>query len=108
MFGLVLGLLVRVKNNSAENTLAKQQRIQHKTDALYELSLLSDDQNNETRIDQLSQIMVRFLAKQFKVSNGEITRMFLKTKTPGELSEETYASIIAIFEIGRASCRERV
>lgn len=98
MFGLVLGLLVRVKNNSAENTLAKQQRIQHKTDALYELSLLSDDQNNETRIDQLSQIMVRFLAKQFKVSNGEITRMFLKTKTPGELSEETYASIIAIFD----------
>ncbi|HLV40695.1 MAG TPA: BatD family protein [Brumimicrobium sp.] len=98
MFGFVLGLLVRVKKQSKESILAKQTLVQHKTDALYQLSLLNDDENNETRIDALSQIIVRFLANQFKVSNGEITRVFLREKAKSEVPEEIIVSIIQVFD----------
>jgi len=98
MFGLVFGLFIRVKNQNAENTLAKKLRTQHKTDALYQLSLLGDNKNNDARINQLTRILVQFLAGQFEVSNGEITRSFLKAKIPVALSEDIYNKLTLIFD----------
>jgi hypothetical protein len=98
VLGFFLGLGVRVKNKSTESNLAKQIRIQHKVDALSQISLLNDDKNNNSRITQITQILVRFLASQFKVSNGEITRLFLKSKLPEEISADVYNKTIFVFD----------
>jgi|SRR5690554_1368721 len=98
MFGAILGLFVRLKNQNQEKILVKKMHIQHKVDALNQLSLLNDDKNNDTRITQLTQILVQFLSTQYKVSHGEITRVFLKSKTPEELSDEIFEKLIHVFD----------
>ncbi len=98
MLGLVLGLVVRVKKQTEENTHAKKMRLQHKTDALNGLDELSQENTNVDKLDGLSRLLIHFLAAEFKVDNGEISRSFLKSKVPNQISEKLYNQLIYVFD----------
>lgn len=98
MLGLFLGLGVRIKKQSLEKNNLRKMSEQHKIDAIASLNLLRQGNNNEDKLQGLSQLLTQFLASEFKVGKGEISRSFLKSHVPDGISEEMFEKIIYIFD----------
>ncbi|PWH85514.1 BatD family protein [Brumimicrobium oceani] len=97
MLGLFLGLGVRIRKEKVENTITKKMSTQHRYEALAGIGKLREENNNSDKINELTRLLVRFLASEFKVNNGEISRDFLKNKVPDELPETIFDKIIYVF-----------
>ena len=97
LLGLFLGLGVRIKKQNNENSNSKRLSTQHRIDALENINRLRDQSNNNDKLGELTQLLIHFLAKEFKVNNGEITREFLKLKVSNTISEELFEKIIFVF-----------
>lgn len=98
MLGFVIGFGVRIKKQNEEKSAEEKARIQHKTDSIAQLYALKKEQNNSDKIIHITRLLVGFLAKEFNVDNGEISRLFLKSKVPQEISEEMNAKIVAVLD----------
>lgn len=97
MLGALMGVGFRIKKKKEESNWDKNQHVQNKLIALAQLEELNEVQP-DGQVIELTQILVHFLAKQFKVDNGEITRAYLKEKVPTEISSEVYADIIFVLD----------
>lgn len=98
MLGLILGLVVRIKKQNEENVLVKKMRMQHKVDALASLGELRKENSNIDKLDGVTRLLVHFLACEFRVDKGEISRSFLKSQVPNEISEALYDQLIYVFD----------
>lgn len=98
MLGLVLGLGVRIKNKKTESLYAKRMLSQHRIDALNDIKKLREENTNIDKLEELMRLLVRFLASEFKVDKGEISRSLLKAKVPNEISEEIHSKLIYVFD----------
>jgi hypothetical protein len=97
MLGLVLGFGVRIKKQNEEHNNIKKSLIQHRAQALASLNKLREENTNIDKLDELTRLLVGFLASEFKVDKGEISRSFLKSKIPNEISVETHDMLIFVF-----------
>lgn len=98
MFGALLGGFVRVRKNNEQKNLEDKARVQYKQLALIELNSIEMIQDNEEEVTKLYQLFIDFLAQQFKVEKGTISRMFLKEQLNSGLSKASYSKIIRVFE----------
>ncbi|RYM35965.1 hypothetical protein ERX46_02925 [Brumimicrobium glaciale] len=97
MLGLFLGLGVRIKKQKEDASNFKKSSTQHRVDALLGIYKLREENNNTDKLGELTRLLIRFLAREFKVDNGEITRVFLKAKVPDEISEELFEKMVFVF-----------
>lgn len=97
MLGALLGFGFRIKKQNEESNLEINQLAQYKLAVLSQLEHIDEEKGSDYGV-VITQILVRFLARQFNADNGEITRFYLKEKVPMEISEELYAKIILVFD----------
>lgn len=97
ILGLFLGLGVRIKKKKEESSHSKKLSTQHRVDALAGISRLREENNNTDKINELTRLLIHFLAREFKVNNGEISRDFLRNRVPDEISEVIFDKIIYVF-----------
>ncbi|WP_107039420.1 BatD family protein [Brumimicrobium mesophilum] len=98
MLGFVLGFAVRIKKQNQVKATDKKMQVQHRIVALAGINKLREENANIDKLEELSRILIDFLASEFKVAKGEISRSFLKSKSANEISEQDYEKLIYIFK----------
>ncbi|RFC54428.1 BatD family protein [Brumimicrobium aurantiacum] len=98
MLGFIFGIGVRIKNNKSERSTSKRLLFQHREEALGRLSQLHTEDSNLDKLGELTKILISFLASEFNVSKGEISRAFVNAQVGVRLTQEANDQLIDVFD----------